>query len=102
LLSLDAIRVEIADSHRFSHQVIDSLIRDSAITPQMATSLMNDSLYVNEIMERLLSMAEGLIASSAGVDERIPDLSLTAKEVQQVVDQMHEDASPAVQGESPR
>lgn len=98
LLSLDAIRVEIADHQRFSHQAVDSLIRDGAITPQMATSLMNDSLYVNEIMVRLLSMAEGLIASSILVDEQAPDLSLTPEEVQQVVEQMHGDASPNAPG----
>jgi len=88
LLSLDAIRVEIEDSHQKSHKAVDSLIRDGAISPQMATSLMNDSLYVNEIMVRLLSMAEGLVASSAAVDARAPDLSLTPEEVQLVVQQM--------------
>jgi len=102
LLSLDAIRVEIADHYRLSHQAVDSLIRDGAITPQMATSLMNDSLYVNEIMVRLLSMAEGLIASSLAVDEKVPDLSLTPEEVQQVIEQMRGDASPDAQGESPK
>lgn len=30
LLSLDAIRVEIADSYRVSHKVVDSLIRDGS------------------------------------------------------------------------
>jgi len=102
LLSLDAIRVEIAEHARFSHKAVDSLIRDGAITPQMATSLMNDSLYVNEIMVRLLNMAEGLIASSTLVDVQAPDLSLTPEEVQKVVEQMHGDMSPDAEGEPPR
>lgn len=95
LLSLDAIKVEIADNYRFSHQIVDSLIRDGAITAQMATSLMNDSLYVNEIMVRLLSMAKGMLASSEMVDEEAPDLSLTPEEVEQVVDQIRRKALSA-------
>ena len=103
LLSLDAIKVEIADHYRFSHKVVDGLIRDGAISAQMATSLMNDSLYVNEIMVRLLSMAGGLAASATAVDEQMPDLSLSADEVEQVVDQIHGKHSPACeQGTRPR
>lgn len=99
LLSLDAIKVEIADNYRFSHQVVDTLIRDGSITAQMATSLMNDSLYVNEIMARLLDMAKGLIASSPIADDQMPDLSLTPEEIELVVDKMHGGASPDTQGE---
>ncbi|MCP5313043.1 MAG: Na/Pi cotransporter family protein [Chromatiaceae bacterium] len=88
LLSLDAIKVEIADSHRYSHKAVDTLIRDGAISAQMATSLMNDSLYVNEIMERLLDMAQGLLASSPNIDEELPDISLNPEEVEQVAEQM--------------
>ncbi len=96
LLSLDAIKVDIADNYRFSHQIVDGLIRDGAITAQMATSLMNDSLYVNEIMARLLSMAKGLLASSPSMDEVTPDLSLTPEEVEQMVDQ-HRREAPTVE-----
>lgn len=89
ILSLDALRVEIADSYRFGHQTVDALIRDGAISATMATSLMNDSRYVNEIMARLLSMAEGLLASSVRVEEQVPDLTLTSDEVEQMVDRIH-------------
>ena len=66
---------------------VDSLIRDSSISAQVATSLMNDSMYANQIMVHLVSMAEGLIASSETLDMEAPDLSLTAEELEQVVDQ---------------
>ena len=89
MLSLDEIKVHLADSHRFAHQVVDSLIRDGSVTAQMATSLMNDSMYANEIMAHLLSMAEGLMAASTDADEHAPDLSLTPEEVQAMVDEMH-------------
>ncbi|MCP5414488.1 MAG: Na/Pi cotransporter family protein [Chromatiaceae bacterium] len=100
LLSLDAIRVEIADSYRVSHKVVDSLIRDGAISAQMATSLMNDSRYVNEIMMRLLSMAEGLLAASEKADVGMPELSLTPEEVEQVVDHLHDRTPTEVKGEA--
>ena len=45
----------------------------------MATSLMNDSRYVNKIMMRLLSMAEGLLAASEKADVGMPELSLTPR-----------------------
>ncbi|HPE80880.1 MAG TPA: Na/Pi symporter [Gammaproteobacteria bacterium] len=100
LLSLDAIRVEMADSYRISHKVVDSLIRDGAISAQMATSLMNDSRYVNEIMMRLLSMAEGLLAASEKADVGMTELSLTPDEVEQVVDHLHDRAPTEVKGEA--
>ena len=99
LLSLDAIRVEMADSYRISHKVVDSLIRDGAISAQMATSLMNDSRYVNEIMVRLLSMAEGLLAASGKADADMPELSLSPEEVEQVVDHLRDKAQTMVKGE---
>jgi phosphate:Na+ symporter len=98
-LSLDAIKVEMADSYRISHKVVDSLIRDGAISAQMATSLMNDSRYVNEIMVRLLSMAEGLLAASEKADADMPELSLTPEEVEQVVDHLRDKAPTMVKGE---
>ncbi|MEZ5585667.1 MAG: Na/Pi symporter [Sedimenticolaceae bacterium] len=100
LLSLDAIRVEMADSYRISHKVVDSLIRDGAISAQMATSLMNDSRYVNEIMMRLLSMAEGLLAASEKADVGMTELSLTPEEVEQVVDHLHDRTPTEVKGEA--
>ena len=99
LLSLDAIRVEMEDSYRISYKVVDSLIRDGAISAQMATSLMNDSRYVNEIMVRLLSMAEGLLAASGKADADMPELSLTPEEVEQVVDHLRDKAQTMVKGE---
>ncbi|MCB1789103.1 MAG: Na/Pi cotransporter family protein [Gammaproteobacteria bacterium] len=93
ILSLDSLKVDLADSQRFTHRAVDGLIRDGAISAQMATSLMNDSRYVNEIMERLLSMAEGLLAASHAAEEFAPDLSLTPEEIEQVVDRLDEPRS---------
>ncbi len=102
LLSLDEIKVNLADSHRFAHQIVDALIRDGSISAQMATSLMNDTMYANEIMTRLLNMAEGLMAASREVDEQTANLALTAEEVEAMVDQLHSDNAVATQEDRAR
>lgn len=61
---------------------------------------MNDSRYVNEIMMRLLSMAEGLLAASEKADVGMPELSLTPEEVEQVVDHLHDRTPTEVKGEA--
>jgi phosphate:Na+ symporter len=84
ILSLDGLRVHVEDSRQFSHQVVDTLIRDGSISAKMATSLMNDSQYAHEIMERLLSMSERLL-KAAGIDELAEDLSLDSDELEAVI-----------------
>jgi phosphate:Na+ symporter len=60
LLSLDQIRVEILDGENEAAKAADTLIRDGAISSQMATSLINDGAYVKEVIQRLLDMNEQL------------------------------------------
>jgi hypothetical protein len=48
----------IKEMDLMSNGTIDSLIRKNKITNQMATSLMNDSYYKNEITSKLISVAE--------------------------------------------
>ena len=85
--------------------MVDSLIRDGSITAQMATSLMNDSGYAHEAMQRLLSMAENLLLAR-GEEASNADLALTADELQDLVDERVVDeetrtASVATPGRSP-
>jgi phosphate:Na+ symporter len=84
MLSLDALKVELLDASQFTHRVVDRLIRGGNVPAQVATSLMNDSVYVNEILSRLLSMAEAVMAASPEMDEHEPDLSLTADEIKEL------------------
>jgi phosphate:Na+ symporter len=91
ILSLDGLKVHVEDSRRFSHQVVDTLIRDGSITAQMATSLMNDSGYAHEVMAHLLSMAEGML-TAAGLDEQAGELSLSPEELQAVIGETPEAA----------
>jgi phosphate:Na+ symporter len=87
ILSLDGLRVHVEDSRRFSHQIVDTLIRDGSITAQMATSLMNDSGYAHEVMGHLLSMAEGMLVAG-GLDEEAGELALSPEELQAVIEEM--------------
>lgn len=86
-LSLDAIKVHLEDARRYGHQAVEALIRDGAITPQMATSLMNDSAYAHDLMSHLLGMAEALAAALDSPEGLPAELTLDAEEVAAVLDQ---------------
>jgi phosphate:Na+ symporter len=82
LLSLDRIRVEILGSENEAASVADALIRDHAITSQMATSLINDGGYVREVIQRLLDMNEQLHLAGLPYGEAVHDeLALRAEEI---------------------
>ncbi len=82
LLSLDRIRVEILGNENEAAKVADSLIREHAITSQMATSLINDGAYVREVIQRLLDMSEQLHRAGLPYGEALQDeLALRAEEI---------------------
>jgi len=82
LLSLDRVRVEILGDENAAAGVAEGLIRDHAITSQMATSLINDGAYVREVIQRLLDMSEELHRAGLPYGERLHDeLALRADEI---------------------
>lgn len=82
LLSLDIIKVEILDGESEAASAVDKLIRDGAITSQMATSLINDGAYVKEVTQRLLDMSEQLHRAELSDGDTIHDeLALKAEEI---------------------
>ncbi|WP_227816239.1 Na/Pi cotransporter family protein [Nitrogeniibacter aestuarii] len=90
-LSLDALKVHLADERRHGQRTVASLIREGAITPQMATSLMNDSAYAHDLMTHLLGMATALV-EALDSPERLPtDLTLSADEVEAVLDRIDDE-----------
>lgn len=102
-LSLDALKVHLADERRHGQRTVASLIREGAITPQMATSLMNDSAYAHDLMTHLLGMATALV-EALDSPERLPaDLALDADEVEAVLDHFDGDQerAPTRTGEAP-
>ena len=82
LLSLDIIKVKILDGESDAASAVDKLIRERAITSQMATSLINDGTYVKEVIQRLLDMSEQLHRAELCDDDTIHDeLALKAEEI---------------------
>lgn len=60
ILSLDSAKLQLEDDNRRIGRTLDLLIRQSAISPQMATSLMNDASYTYDIGRNLIEMAQTL------------------------------------------
>ena len=83
LLSLDRIRVEMLGGENEAARVADKLIRQGTITSQMATSLLNDGVYVREVIQHLLDMHEELRRAELPFDENSvhDELALRADEI---------------------
>ncbi len=54
ILSLDAIKLEMQESDSTKNGILEVLIRDGGITARMATSLMNDSAFANNVAKKLI------------------------------------------------
>ncbi len=63
VLSLDTIKLEMEENDSTANGILEVLIRESRITAQMATSLMNDSAYAYDVAKNLVQMGEVLFSS---------------------------------------
>jgi phosphate:Na+ symporter len=92
LLSLDQVRVEAVDAEKNAARAVDKLIRQRAITSQMATSLINDGNYTRVVVECLLDMMDALNRAAISTDDEIEDeLALAADEIEGIVDRAEEE-----------
>lgn len=100
-LSLDDVKVELLEADRDLLQSVDRLIREGLISPQMATSLMNDSGYATELIERLIGMTEALFAAAHPVEDptRV-DLALSTDELEDLADQLSIHVPPVSEGKT--
>ncbi len=64
LLLLSKVKVHTEEYDILSNGVLDNLIRESLVTNEMATSLMNDSAYAYHISKNLIAMAEIIFTES--------------------------------------
>ncbi len=86
LLALDNVLAGLHESDMLTNGTLDQLIRKRAITPNMASSLMNDSTYVSDIANNLISMARGIYASSATHLEGLDlNVALDKEEIDSIV-----------------
>ncbi len=97
-LSLDDVRVESLEAGHHVRHAVDRLIRDRLISPQMATSLMNDSAYAAEAIDSLVAMTEALYAAvqPAEAPTRL-DLALDPEELEGLADALRTDDSTVSQ-----
>lgn len=65
VLSLDSIKISMETNDTAINGTIEVLIREGKITPQMATSLMNDSAFVYTVTKNLIQMGEVLFATGS-------------------------------------
>jgi len=63
VLELDTLKLEMERNDTTANGMLESLIRDGRITPQMATSLMNDYTYAYDVTRNLVQMGEVLFAT---------------------------------------
>lgn len=79
-----AARVEAHDIVTNGH--LDQLIRDRAITPEQATSLMNDSAYAYRIGKNLIAMARAIFLPFEELDAELRDeLALESSELRDIL-----------------
>ena len=85
VLSFDALKVELEESDSTRNGQMESLIRNSKITPAMATSLMNDAAYAYDVAHNLIQMGEVLFASGdVGMKTVGREIALSEDEIAEV------------------
>lgn len=95
-LSLDALKLAIEEDDIIANGELDRLIRDNAITAEMATSLMNDSAYAYDVADNLIRMAQVLFMPSGETARELEsDLLLNEDEIGELVE---DDTDPTARG----
>lgn len=87
ILSLDHVAAEMQAQDSGFEAKLDRLIRNQEITPQMATSLMNDKNYADNIAAKLIAMARDLFSTAdSKTREAERSLSLAGDEIEDALD----------------
>ena len=87
-LSLDAVKLTIEEDDIIANGELDRLIRDNAITAEMATSLMNDSAYAYDVADHLIQMGRVLFTPSGQTSENVErELLLNEEEMSELLEE---------------
>jgi phosphate:Na+ symporter len=62
-MELDELKLEIEQGLKETNQSVDDLLREQRITPHMATSLLNDNSYAQDVSSKLIDSAQAMLAS---------------------------------------
>lgn len=73
LLALDGVREELFADDALASGNLDSLIRSGRITPEMATSLMNDSSYTHGVARHLIAMGLVVFSPTNRLDKELQE-----------------------------
>ncbi|PIE46573.1 MAG: hypothetical protein CSA42_07815 [Gammaproteobacteria bacterium] len=65
ILALDNLRLNMRKSDKELNIRLEAAIREKKITPQQATSIMNDSNYIYEVTDNLVRMGEVLFSTES-------------------------------------
>ena len=87
ILLLSKVRINTQKNDLLANGTLDELIRNKNITNQMATSLMNDSVYLYNIRNNLCNMAETLFVQISGELKHIEDeMHITQSEIEEILE----------------
>jgi phosphate:Na+ symporter len=87
ILAVDAIKLSVKEAETQLNNNIDELIRNDRISPDVASSLMNDSVYVDGIKNNLLAFFETLfVAKERELTKVQRKLALDDDEITQIKD----------------
>ncbi|MCP4982242.1 MAG: Na/Pi cotransporter family protein [Gammaproteobacteria bacterium] len=83
MLEMDELKAEIMVTHGELNDRIMEVLKDDRITPEMATSLLNDFNYVDDSSNNLLNCSQALLASHSDlVAEAAREVILDEDEIQ--------------------
>ncbi|MCP3688331.1 MAG: Na/Pi cotransporter family protein [Gammaproteobacteria bacterium] len=84
VLEMDELKAEVMLTHGELNERIAGVLKDSRISPKMATSLLNDFNYVDATSNKLLDCSQALLASHASlVAEAAQEVILDEEEIEQ-------------------
>jgi len=84
-LELDEHKAEAISANETLNARINTLLRSEQISPQMATSLLNDFNYSDETAKKLLDSAQALLASHVDLlAEAAHEVRLDEDEIEQL------------------
>lgn len=88
-VSLDALKAKIEEDDRQITRSIETLIRENKITPEIGSSLINDSAYMFSIKTNLVKAVETLFLHNTQHLEPEPNLALNETEIKSVVETLN-------------
>ncbi|MFC1748610.1 Na/Pi cotransporter family protein [Pseudomonadota bacterium] len=86
MLSIDVIKVDLAKRNAYLNGILDGLIRKNHISAEMATSLMNDSGYADDVAHKLINIGSALFSEhNPDMNNAERTLALDTDDIEEIV-----------------